>query len=118
MKQLTQDQTLMAREISRGNLTPERAENDPRKNVLLQCIGASKIVEPEFYSGKMDEKACYLFCSDGFRHAITEAEIHSTLVPRENQSEDAMKSNLVKLIELNKEREETDNITAILIKTV
>ena len=33
-------------------------------------------------------------------------------------TEDAMKSNIVKLVELNKERGETDNITAILVRTI
>lgn len=38
--QLTEDQTFVAREIAAGRMTPEEAENDPRKNVLLQCVGA------------------------------------------------------------------------------
>ena len=45
---MTEDQTVVGREIKRGMLTPEQAEKDPRRNVLLQCIGASKLVEPEF----------------------------------------------------------------------
>ena len=40
MEILTQDQTVVAREIRMGRLTPEQAERDPRRNVLLQCIGA------------------------------------------------------------------------------
>lgn len=115
---LTTDQTLMAREISRGNMTVEQAEHDPRRNVLLQCIGASKIVEPEFVEGIVDPNVCYMFCSDGFRHAVSMKEIGDAFKPMANPNEETMKSNIVKLIEINKERQETDNISAILVKTI
>jgi len=118
IQQLTKDQTLMAREVDRGTMTLEQAEQDPRRNVLLQCIGASKIVEPEFYEGKAENRDCFLLCSDGFRHMITEDEIHLALLPSENEDEQTMKHNIVKLVGWNKERQETDNISAILIKTI
>lgn len=45
---LTKDQTIVANEVRLGKLTPEEAARDPRRNVLLQCVGASRIVEPEY----------------------------------------------------------------------
>lgn len=38
---LTKDQTVVAREVELGNLTQVEAETDPRRSVLLQCVGAS-----------------------------------------------------------------------------
>ena len=49
---------------------------------------------------------------------VTEDEIKAAFEPSVNTTEEQMKSNIIKLIELNKERNETDNISAILIKTV
>lgn len=115
---LTLDQTVVANEVRHGRLTPEQAERDPRRNVLLQCIGASKIVEPDFVEGSVAPNECYMLCSDGFRHVITADEIKAALSPANNPNEEAMSKNIVRLIELNKDREETDNISAILIKTV
>lgn len=115
---LTSDQTVVANEVRHGRLTKEEAERDPRRNVLLQCIGASRIVEPEFFNGVVKEKECYMLCSDGFRHVVTAEEIKEAFAPSNNNDEITMKNNIVKLIELNKEREETDNISAILVKTV
>ena len=46
MKQLTTDQTFVAREVSRGTMTLEQALQDKRRNMLLQCVGASDVVEP------------------------------------------------------------------------
>lgn len=115
---LTQDQTVVAREVRNGTLTQEQAEVDPRRNVLLQCVGASRIVEPDFFTGHVTVHECYMLCSDGFRHKITEEEIRTAFSPEKNEDEGVMKDNIVYLVERNKERGETDNISAILIKTV
>ena len=60
INQLTTDQTFIAREISRGTLTVEQAKTDKRRNLLLQCIGASKAVEPELIYGKAESGAYML----------------------------------------------------------
>ena len=115
MTQLTTDQTFVAREISRGTMTIEQAKTDKRRNLLLQCIGASKVVEPQIICGKT-EKGAYMLCSDGFRHEITEAEIYESLNPIILMNKDAMHNNAKYLIEQNKSREEKDNISVLLIK--
>lgn len=114
----TEDQTLVAREVKMGRMTPEQAERDPRRNVLLQCIGASKVVEPTFICGNYNKNECYMLCSDGFRHVVTANEIQNFFAPSQNSNEKIMKDNIVQLIELNKERQETDNISSILIKII
>ena len=60
----------------------------------------------------------FVICSDGFRHEITEEEIHGVLAPQLMTDEKIMKSSLVDLIELNKARAERDNITAVMLKAV
>ena len=45
-------------------------------------------------------------------------EIKEAFAPSQNTDEKAMKENIIRLIELNKEREETDNISAILIRVI
>lgn len=115
---LTEDQTLVAQEIRRGKMTPDEAERDPRRNVLLQCVGASKIVEPQYMEIDIKHNAVYMLCSDGFRHKITENEIHNMFMPSKLSQKDIMLSNSKKLIELNKARNETDNISVLLVKTM
>jgi serine/threonine protein phosphatase PrpC len=113
---LTDDQTLVGRELRRGTLTPEQAKVDPRRNVLLQCIGASKVVVPEFRYGKPMSGEVYMLCSDGFRNMITEEEIHRSFLPQTIWDEAAIEQKAIGLVELNKQRQETDNITVMLIK--
>ncbi|MEE1057352.1 MAG: protein phosphatase 2C domain-containing protein [Acutalibacteraceae bacterium] len=115
IKQITTDQTFVAREIAKGTMTPEQAKTDKRRNLLLQCVGASKVVEPQIVCGII-EKGAYMICSDGFRHEITEEEMYESLNPVNLMNKDAMHSNSRYLIEQIKSRGERDNISVALIK--
>ena len=114
---LTKDQTVVAREVELGNITPEEAERDSRRSVLLQCIGASEEVYPDMFFGDTKLNAVYMLCSDGFRHEITEDEIHQYLNPNVMVDADGMKQNMDALIDLNKQRQERDNISVVSIRT-
>lgn len=118
VKLLTKDQTIVQREVDAGRLTPEEAETDVRRSVLLQCIGASGEVEPVFDSGRVPEDGGFLLCSDGFRHRITVQEILECLGKQEPPEERRMKEALYYLTELCKKRNEHDNITAVMIRIV
>ena len=113
--QLTNDQTFIERELKKGTLTVEQAKTDKRRNMLLQCVGASENLEPEVIVGKQ-KKGAYMLCSDGFRHQISEEEIIESLSPMNLINKKAMHSNVRYLIELVKQRNEKDNISVILIK--
>lgn len=115
--QLTKDQTFVAREVELGNMTPEEAEVDPRRSVLLQCVGASDTVRPDFFVGNPKTNATYMLCSDGFRHEITPQEIFDKMQPDVLLDDATMNQNTVDLIELNKQRNERDNISVVLVRT-
>lgn len=114
--QLTKDQSFIQREMDMGRMTYEEAQVSPQRNVLLQCIGASNIIEPDFYTGKLSSGQIFMLCSDGFRHIISEAEIYERLNPYILVDEKAMMDNAVYLTELNKYRLEQDNITVVLVR--
>lgn len=115
LQQLTEDQTFVAREIRRGAMTEEEAKTDKRRNMLLQCVGASRTVEPQILQGRI-EHGVYMLCSDGFRHEVSQAEIYESLNPVNLMNEAAMHSNAKYLIDLVKQRREQDNISVVLIK--
>lgn len=116
LEQLTEDHTFVAREIRRGSLTAEQALKDTRRNILLQCIGVNDYLEPQFVTGSLAKGDAILLCSDGFRHVVAEEELFAHLRPENFGNEPAMKQELVYLTELNKQRQETDNISAIYMK--
>lgn len=114
---LTLDQTVVADEVRRGILTKEQAEVDSRRNILLQCVGASQRVIPDFFKGKVKKDTVYMLCSDGFRHEITQEEMMQAFHPTSLVDVNTMKESSLRLIELNKSRNETDNISVILVRT-
>lgn len=113
--QLTSDQTFIAREIQRGTMTIEEAKTDKRRNMLLQCVGASKTVEPEILTGEV-KKGIYMLCSDGFRHEVSEEEFISNLSSDKLIDKESMHTIAKNLIELSKNRNEKDNISVVLVK--
>lgn len=117
LRQITADHTVIAREMELGNLTEEEAKTDPRRSVLLQCIGASDEIFPDLFFGEVRRNAVYLLCSDGFRHEISEAEIYGYLRAEACATPEDIKRNLDALIAMDMERMETDNITAVAIRT-
>lgn len=114
---LTQDQTVVAMEIKKGLLTEEQANADPRRSILLQCVGASDVVVPDFYMGETREDAVYMLCTDGFRHEISKEEIQSCFSPSVLHTKEEMEYYAQYLIDLNKSRNERDNITVVLVRT-
>lgn len=116
--QLTEDQSFVAREVKRGNMTREQARTDSRRNVLLQCIGASGELQPEFTEGRIRAGCSYLLCSDGFRHQLTEAEMLEKIKKEIRSDKGTVTRLLTELVHLNEARGERDNITAILIHII
>lgn len=115
--QLTKDQTYVQREMDAGRMTYEESLRSSQRNVLLQCVGASPVIEPDFYMGDVQINQCYLLCCDGFRHVITPQEMYQYMNPVLCTDAETMRRNIVNLTELNKQRMETDNISAVLIRT-
>ena len=116
VEQLTEDQTFIHREIKAGRMTEEEAKTHPKRNMLLQCVGASRNVEPEILTGKIKKNSVYMFCSDGFRHVLTNEEIYESFNPTNLTDAKTMEQNSRYLIDLVKSRNEKDNITVALLK--
>ncbi|MCQ2417729.1 MAG: serine/threonine-protein phosphatase [Oscillospiraceae bacterium] len=117
-RQITLDQTLTQAEVNKGILTPEEALTDPRNHILLQCIGVSGQVKPDYYVGDLQKEAVYLLCCDGFRHEIDPMEITDFLHPSVMTNPSQMQREILELIHMNMERKEYDNISAIAIRTM
>lgn len=116
VRQITKDQSLVQYQIDQGMLPPEAIETHPQRNVLLQCVGASEVVIPDFYMGKIEKNNIIMLCSDGFRHKISDQEIYERLSPAAAENEQQIKKQLIYLTELDKQRLENDNITAVIVK--
>lgn len=114
--QLTKDQTYIQREMDLGNMTYEEAMRDPQRNMLLQCVGASTEILPEYHTGTFEKNTVFMLCSDGFRHLVPPDELYQYLNPHILKTEEEMSGQAEYLTELNKYRKEPDNISVALIK--
>lgn len=114
--QVTKDQTYVQREMDMGRMTLEEAKESESRNVLLQCIGATELIYPDYYAGDIIGETIFVLCSDGFRHVVTEQELYQYLNGSVNHSSEQVEQNIEMLIRLNKSRGEEDNITAGMIK--
>ncbi len=118
VSQLTEDQTFIRREINAGRMTPEEAAVHPKRNMLLQCVGASRDVEPVITFGAVVPNTVYMACSDGFRHVLQDNEMLDKFNPLNLNSIETMKQNGDYLIDVVKKRNERDNITVALLKSI
>lgn len=116
-RRLTEDHTVLADEIRLGNIREEQALTAPIRNVLTKCVGVAPRVYPDFFFGETREKTVYMLCSDGFRHLVTEAEMLERLRPETGEILPWLEAANKELIERNKRRGETDNISVVTIYT-
>ena len=75
--QLSDDQTLHARLIRDGVMTPEQAQKSPGGNFILQALGARDKFEPTIFETgfKLRLGDTVLLCSDGLHNLVSSADI-------------------------------------------
>lgn len=115
-RQLTRDQSLIQREIENGRLTKSQAASDPRRNVILQCIGAREELQPDFYEGYISRESVFILCTDGFWHYMADGEWIENFSPAAVKHEQQLYQSLTRLIRCMIGRGEMDNITAVAVK--
>ncbi len=110
IKQVTTDQSFVAQLIAKGLLKPEDAVEHPRRNVILQSIGAQDAVQVAVIMFQIKQGDSLLLCSDGLSNLVTTGEM---LFFSEN-----MEPHLAcqKLVDIAKQRGGQDNITVIIAK--
>lgn len=113
---LTNDHSVVAEEVRQGILTEEQAQQDRRRNILTQCVGVRQQVVPEFADGAIEGSVSFLLCSDGFVHKISGKEIFQFCNPKICNRTPKMKQTIAEMVELLKNRKETDNISVVLLR--
>jgi protein phosphatase len=88
-EQLSDDQTLHAQLIRDGVMSPEEAEKDPRRNFILQALGARDEITPTMPEQGWQLRAgdIVLLCSDGLYALVKDEEIAK--IARESNPQEA-----------------------------
>lgn len=117
VEQLTEDHTVVARELARGTMTLEEAERSKLKNKLTQCIGASKELTPQLGTGIAQNGTSFLLCSDGFYHTISKDEMME--IQRGSYTTEIDLEKFCHLtVQTAIQRGEKDNISVIVLKCI
>ena len=81
LRQLTTDHSLVQSLIDRGEITPEEAISDPRKNVVTRALGVQEMeaVRADSLSEKWQLGQKILLCSDGLTDCVRQENIEAIL---------------------------------------
>jgi serine/threonine protein phosphatase PrpC len=80
IKQLTKDQSFVAKLIEAGQLTEEEAENYEHGHIILQALGTSDSVVVDLSFLDLRKGDAVLLCSDGLSGLVTSAQMLEVLM--------------------------------------
>jgi len=110
LEQLTNDHTLVAELVRRGELSPGEAEVHPQRSVITRALGTDPDVDVDAFSIDAQPGDVYLICSDGLSSMVDASDIEEILRRHRDDLPAASKA----LIQAANRGGGEDNITAVL----
>ena len=113
---LTRDHSWVMAEYEAGRLPKEEMKADPRRNVLLKCLGLGDSPEPDLRTGTRRKGAAYLLCSDGFWREGGDEIVGNACCDGRCVTKEEVDRLIRQGFAANAAAGETDNMTAVLIR--
>jgi protein phosphatase len=112
LEQLTEDHSLVAELVRRGELSPAEAEVHPQRSVITRALGTDPDIDVDTFA--VDAKAgdVFLICSDGLSDMVDRGDIEVILRTHRNDLDGAAKA----LVQAANRAGGEDNITAVLFE--
>lgn len=111
--QITEDHSLVEQMVREGELTPEEAENHPKRHVLTRALGIDPDVEVDLWEVLPVVGDRFLLCSDGLVNEVSNAEIAEVLRGFEDGRAAA-----AELVRRARAHGGSDNITLVIVDVV
>jgi protein phosphatase len=112
LEQLTEDHSLVAELVRRGELSPEEAEVHPQRSVITRALGTDPDVDVDTFTVQANAGDIFLLCSDGLT-TMVDVDTITELVDENRRDLHAAARALIR--EANA-RGGDDNITAVLFE--
>ena len=61
--------------LMQGKIEPDEVHTHPKRNMLTKAVGVEKIIKPDFFRMKREDKFTLLLCSDGLSGYCSDSEI-------------------------------------------
>ncbi|MCP4422161.1 MAG: Stp1/IreP family PP2C-type Ser/Thr phosphatase [Chloroflexi bacterium] len=75
LKQITKDQSLVAKLVEEGAITEEEAQFHPRRNVILYSLGSERTPKIDLFEQSLESGDILFLCSDGLTRHVAHEEI-------------------------------------------
>jgi protein phosphatase len=114
LEQLTDDHSLVAELVRRGELSARDAEVHPQRSVITRALGTDPDVDVDAFTVRPEPGDVYLLCSDGLSDMVAGDAIEEILVRNRGDLDGAAKA----LVRAANRGGGDDNITAVLFELV
>lgn len=112
LEQLTDDHSLVAELVRRGELSAEAAEVHPQKSVITRALGTDPDVDVDAFAVDGEAGDIFLICSDGLSDMVDGDVIESIMREYRHDLDEAAR----RLVQAANRAGGDDNITAILFE--
>jgi len=75
IEKLSEDHTMVAKQVDLGIITEEQAENSPLKHVLTRNLGSSEDLDAEVFELTPKKGYRFILCTDGLTDLVSDDEI-------------------------------------------
>ncbi len=110
LEQLTDDHSLVAELVRRGELTPEEAQIHPQRSVITRALGTDVDVDVDAFTVQAHDGDVFLLCSDGLTTMVDPDTVAELLQRHRFELEAATRA----LIKAANDRGGDDNITTVV----
>jgi PPM family protein phosphatase len=110
IEQITRDHSLVQRLIELDQLTPEEAEDHPKKNILYRALGQNETLEVDISTQRLASNSSILICSDGLWGLVQDKAMLDIIVANPEPQEACSK-----LVAQANANGGIDNITAVIL---
>jgi protein phosphatase len=121
-KQITRDHSFVQFLIQTGQITPEEAKNNPRKNVITRAIGVASKTEVDFFNINLRKwgSGYILLCTDGLTNYLDNKILFDLLFQSREKVRPTPQEELEKktetLVSYANKSGGSDNITVLLAR--
>jgi serine/threonine protein phosphatase PrpC len=112
LKQLTDDHSLVAELVRRGELSPAEAEVHPQRSVITRALGTDPNIDVDIFTVQASAGDLFLICSDGLSDMVDRGDLEVILRTHRTDLDGATRA----LIQAANRAGGEDNITAVLFE--
>lgn len=109
--QVTQDHSLVAEMVRRGEIARDVAKDHPDRNIITRAVGASQEVLVDCFHVHLAKGDYILMCSDGLTNMVEDGDIKNIIRTQRDVAE-----RVERLVEAANANGGLDNITVVVIE--